>query len=50
MFERATIFSALIVLIFFGVLADKYLDFMTAKNSATPTPTSANSSLKTTKK
>ena len=48
MFERATIFSALIVLIFFGVLADKYLDFMTAKNSATPA--SANSSLKTTKK
>ena len=44
MFERATVFSALVALIFFGVLGNKYLDFMVAKNIATPT--SANSSLK----
>lgn len=43
MFERATIFSALIVLIIFGILGTKYLEFMVAKDSATPT--SANSSL-----
>ncbi len=45
MFERATIFSALVILILFGVLANKYLDFMVAKDSATPT--SVNSLLKT---
>ena len=36
MFERATIFSALVALIFFGVLGTKYLDSMIAKDSATP--------------
>ena len=44
MFERATIFSALVILILFGVLGTKYLEFMVAKDSATPT--SVNSSLK----
>ena len=44
MFERATIFSALVVLILFGILGTKYLEFMIAKDSATPT--SANSTLK----
>ena len=44
MFERATIFSALVILIFFGVLGNKYLNFMATKNIATPT--SANTSLK----
>ena len=44
MFERATIFSALFILIFFGVLGTKYLEFMVAKDSVTPA--SVNSSLK----
>lgn len=44
MFERATIFSALLVLIFFGVLGIKYVEFMEAKSQANST--SATSSLK----
>ena len=37
MFERATIFSALLVLIFFGVLGIKYVEFMEAKSQANST-------------
>lgn len=31
MFERATIFSALFILIIFGILGTKYMDYMVAK-------------------
>ncbi|MEM7594184.1 MAG: hypothetical protein AAF383_22175 [Cyanobacteria bacterium P01_A01_bin.83] len=44
MFERATIFSALLVLIFFGILGIKYVKFMEAQSQANST--SATSSLK----
>jgi hypothetical protein len=36
MFERATIFSTIFILIFFGVLGYKYFDFLEAKNQANP--------------
>ncbi len=32
MFERATIFSALFILIVFGILGTKYIDYMTARS------------------
>jgi hypothetical protein len=34
MFERATIFSTIFILIFFSVLGYKYFDFLEAKNQA----------------
>lgn len=37
MFERATAFSAVVCLIVFGILGNKYLEFMEAKNTANST-------------
>ncbi len=42
MFERATVFSALVFFILFGILGMKYFDFLEAKNQ--PEPTSVTSS------
>lgn len=42
MFERATVFAALFMLIFFGVLGSKYLNIMEAKSTATPAVTVTN--------
>lgn len=38
MFERATAFSAVVCLIVFGILGNKYLEFMEAKNQTDSTP------------
>ena len=34
MFERATAFSAVVCLVLFGILGNKYLEFMEAKSQA----------------
>lgn len=38
MFERATAFSAVVCLIFFGILGNEYLKFIEAKNQTNSTP------------
>jgi hypothetical protein len=37
MFERATVFSAIFIFIFFGMIGSKYLNFMEAKNQEAST-------------
>ena len=41
MFERATVYSALLALILFSVLSFKYITFMQAKAQASTTSTSS---------
>jgi len=38
MFERATVFSAIFIFIVFGIIGQKYLDFMKARSQGGSSP------------